>query len=524
MGFSRKSFGPNQQAATSKTEALETEAHMFTPRNRRAIKAQVVQGVWPCDHGEHVGFNPTRGAFLISTMTEAEVTDIPMRGTDLLQKVDIFMDPFGRHITKIGQNRAQRQQPPISLEALRLGRKEQMEILRKAWPFPDKFPDPGQPEEYDSDFDEGKQIRITMAGLTLDREVLEVLTRDPSREVKQTAYNHPDAYVFGFAGGLPEGFYLSNPCWWGPQIDGRCFKKSYTVGITINPYSFDQGRHLLAVSRPRRESINMLDTSFFSDCLDIIYEYFQVLRNGREGKLEWIDWRSNNQTAPATYEKIPANITWGTLKPDDIDGLMLGMNFGIGRLMEIDGSTNSIKTTSWASHMQAHMQFSTILKDNPSPDCDQITRVCNRYRNIDFVGELIKAYRNTGLTIWEDKHVMLYAARAPRGLNEMGVVCKKAANLFETDESMRRSIALALNAATLILKETRQHTFNIVSYGRRLHDKCKGQRLLFEIIPRGGMAYSELAHEDVIDGYAEDFVADVQAWLQEKFSLASASI
>jgi hypothetical protein len=257
----------------------------------------------------------------------------------------------------------------------------------------------------------------------------------------------------------------------------------------------------------------MLDTMFFSDSLNIIYEYFQILLGGKEDQLRWIDWKKDNQDGTIVYTPILADIRWGELQPEDIDGVMLGMNFGIGRLMELDGSTNSLKSTAWASHMQAHMQFSTILKDNPSPGCDRITRLCNQYNSVEFMNVLIDAYRNVDLKIWEDENVMLYAARAPRGMNEMGVLCKNATNLLETDERTRASLGLALHIATaLILKETRQQTFNIVSYGRRLHDECKGQRLLFEIIPRGGIAFSEFANEYVIDGYAEDFVADIENW------------
>jgi hypothetical protein len=72
-----------------------------------------------------------------------------------------------------------------------LGRKEQLAILKSAWPFPDDFPDTDNlseeykpKEDYKSNIDEGKQIRITIAALTMDRVVLQVLTLDPSREVR----------------------------------------------------------------------------------------------------------------------------------------------------------------------------------------------------------------------------------------------------------------------------------------------------------------------------------------------------
>jgi hypothetical protein len=438
----------------------------------------------------------------------------------------VFADPFARHITKIGETRASRPQPIATLGQIVHGEAEQRELLRIGRKFVAKLEaqyddlasnekeKAGTRDEYvrreykkDSKLDEGHQLRILLASLTTYKEILESLTKDPSTQVRQAAFQNPYAGTnYRLFGTRAEGFFLSNPMDWGPQISAKTLPRADSVGVTINPYGFDPGRHLMLVARDWKQELQNLDSRFFSDALQWAQEYVRRLKNS-DGEPEWIDYDKGKIVKPT--------ITWGNLRSELVDGIMLGMNFGMGRLMELDGGTSSIKTTAWASQIQAHLQFSVLLRGFPYPQYDQIHEVCMAHSG--FMVALAKAYRESHLRMWDDDNAVLYAARAPRSVGEMGILAKNATCLMEADEKTLNSIANALVHAVQIMQANNQFTFNIISFGKRLSDaKECGVRLLFEIIPRGGLAYSELADQWVVDKFPEDYVKESGERLRER--------
>lgn len=120
---------------------------------------------------------------------------------------------------------------------------------------------------------------------------------------------------------------------------------------------------------------------------------------------------------------------------------------------------------------------------------------------------LAEAYASSHLRIWDDDNVVLFASRAPRSIGEMGILAKRAESLLTADASTLNSIGKALAHAVRILEANRQFTFNLITFGKRFSDAEDSQvRLLIEIIPRGGLAFSELADQWVVDRFPEDFV------------------
>lgn len=493
----------------------DCEDPIFTPGGV-AVEGTVVRlGLepWPSlKHRTKLGFDASSGRFVFGRSVPDMEPTFQLHGHELPQRMFVFPDPFGRHMTKIASQRASRPQPTATLGHVIQGVERQRQILSMAREYVEEIetragvehaahPDgPSRVEIarklYERHRDEGLQLRILVASLTNYEEILRIAVADPSREVRQAGFSNPYAGInYQMFGGPAEGFFLSDPTHWGPQVSASDLEPDGSVGITINPYGCDASRHMVLVARHRKQELRELDQAFFHDAFRLAARYVNRLRSGA-GEPLWIDHDADGRI-------VAPRIDWANLRPEQIDGLQLGMNFGLGRLMEVDGATSTLKTTAWASQIQAHMQCSIVLADQPYPQYEAIHETCLLHPG--FMPALAEAYARSSLRIWDDENVVLYASRAPRSIGEMGILARCARSLLTADDATLVSISRALVHAARILEANKQFTFNLVTFGERLSDDAD-LRLLVEIIPRGGLAYSELSDQWVVDMYPEDYV------------------
>src|SRR5262249_45048628 len=67
---------------------------------------------WPtCSRGKCLGFDPMSQEFVFGLTDPDTEPTYPLGSLKLTQRIFVFADPFGRHITKIAELRASRPQP-----------------------------------------------------------------------------------------------------------------------------------------------------------------------------------------------------------------------------------------------------------------------------------------------------------------------------------------------------------------------------------------------------------------------------
>lgn len=362
--------------------------------------------------------------------------------------------------------------------------------------------------------DESTWLRMSLAFHSVDPIVLSWLAqndRDPN--VRRVASENPHAPKIIYMGSCD----FCSRAKWGPGSFPKDKYDSETVGIKPNIYGFIPVRHYNLITEDWVHEISDegFNRQIFEDIMKITFLKLQELRSG-------IDKRYiSNSNAEDEYKEQKIN-------PDMVDGVIWGINFGVERVVG-SGLKGARPHPSFASFQHFHAQFG-VLPRHSYYEGDAISEICQTWKNvktawapegIDFFGKYIEALQGTdpSLVIWKDNdtspNALLVAPPSQRVVNELQLICPSVSNILDTNEAIRKAISQGMYYAFKILNAMGVNTLNVVAYGERFSKQSSGMRLFFRIMPRGGIAFSELQGRWVVDKFPSSTAEEARVKLQE---------
>ncbi|MEK7376472.1 MAG: hypothetical protein AABZ57_04845, partial [Candidatus Margulisiibacteriota bacterium] len=153
--------------------------------------------------------------------------------------------------------------------------------------------------------------------------------------------------------------------------------------LTYNFNPFIPGNHVLVVPRtPFCHNMNDFTADLFTQMLMTSRDYIGEMR--ANGEVNFAD-------------QVNASVmlrTEGLVKPEDVDGMVFGWNFGDGKI-----NSRGLETlSSFASQELIHFQLGPIPAGSYNR-ADRIGEICDRFNEseIDYLGKYIEAIRASGL-------------------------------------------------------------------------------------------------------------------------------
>jgi hypothetical protein len=356
--------------------------------------------------------------------------------------------------------------------------------------------------------------RLSVAEHITNQDILHWLAlHDSDPNVRKVAVDNPYA---------PRSVYMDNCEFcsrqrWGPGSFPQGAYGSNEIGLKPNIFGFIPVRHYNLMAENWIHEISDIEFTLevLKDLIELTHSKVQELKNGEDHRYI-SDTNGEDQEVTSDFDS------------SSIDGIIWGMNFGVERPFGT-GLSGTRPHPSFASFQHFHAQFG-VLPVGSYYEGDHMSEVCHIWekikttwapKGIDLFAKYIEALRNSplNLLIWEDNNAspktILVAPPSQRTVDEIQLICPSASNILRTDEETRESIAQGLYFAFKILDGMGHKTFNVISYGSRFSDLESGLRLHFRIMPRGGIAFSELQRRWVVNKFPETTAEEARKQMME---------
>jgi len=418
--------------------------------------------------------------------------------TNLEQQIFEWPDPFGTSSTFINKIRTER--PTVSRQAPLAPTEDAKLVIEERL-----APNQG---------DNWTWYRMALAFHSTDPIVLSWLAqKDKDPNVRRVASENPHA---------PLNIYWDSCDFcsrskWGPGSFPRNAYESQTVGIKPNIYGFMPVRHYNLITEDWVHEITEdgFNRQIFDDIMKITFLKLKELHGGNDHRY------ISNENADDVYTEQKFNT-------DLVDGMIWGINFGVERVVG-SGLKGVRPHPSFASFQHFHAQWG-VLPRGSYYEGDAISEICQTWKGIrtdwatkgiDFFGKYIEALQGTdpSLVIWKDKcdkpEALLVAPPSQRVVDELQLICPSVSNILDTDEAIRKAISQGMYYAFKILNAMGVNTLNVVAYGERFSRQSTGMRLFFRIMPRGGIAFSELQGRWVVNKFPGKTAEEAREKLKE---------